>query len=314
MNSTDMALTTSLPIFSGNMTFRGTNTAFETYKKMKPICEGISFVLLTIAALGNSFTMGTILLDKQSRRFCSAYLFNICLADVLFSIANIAGEAIHASWDAQKRWDNRCVENGVLYMKFVTYTVSMFSLIALSVERFAAVSSPVAWMRRRSEFRKIKELTLAFIWFVGIVFPLPYAMCPNFQPRLKIPLNIALFVLLHVIPLCTIVVVTLKICQVLHNKVNENAADQRRAQRDRLVALLIVMVITFLVFFAPYHVMYVYMGFANPPITAQYLIGSRIATVATYIYPALTPIFYFAFCKNFRSGFSKVFWKCPSTQ
>ena len=198
-----------------------------------------------------------------------------------------------------------CRERGAVHDIRHIYRVYVFSH---SVERFAAVSSPVAWMRRRSGFRKIKVLTLAFIWFVGIVFPLPYATCPNFRPRLKIPLNIALFVLLHVIPLCTIVVVTLKICQVLHNKVNENAADQRRAQRDKLFALLIVMVIAFLIFFAPYHVMYVYMGFANPPITVQYLIGSRIATVATYIstHPS-HPYSILPSAKTFAQAFQRCF-------
>ena len=115
MSSIGIPNVTSSTMFYGNKTFGAYNSDdLVAYFRMKPISEVIAFLLLSIAVLGNSFTIGTILLDKQSRKFCSAYLFNICLADALFAIVNIAGETIFATWDMRMRLKHQCVEYSLI--------------------------------------------------------------------------------------------------------------------------------------------------------------------------------------------------------
>lgn len=282
-------------------------------KELRPMFYTFAYASLILALLGNGLIIIIVACDRQSRSMANLFLFNISIADVLYAAVNIAGESLYLSMEdtPQKIVDNACLLRSLTSFRFLTYSVSMLSLVALSVERYHAVCKPLTAYTNAANINIFKIGIFVFIWVMSVAMSVPVGLC-KFEGNVK-AFAISLVVLLHTIPLIIIVVTNTIILVSVRSRVGpgENREVGEGRARRKLTTLLIIMVITFIMFWSPYQFFFLHTIFAaksrpHPVYYFKMLIVQRAANVLAYFNPTLNPFLYIFYSKNFRQGLRKL--------
>ncbi|XP_001635137.2 neuropeptide FF receptor 1 [Nematostella vectensis] len=273
---------------------------------LKPIFTGLTFSCIAIALLGNMLIILTILRDKRIRGMAHIFLLNIAVSDILYSVVNLAGAILSHAMTPQALKANNClIHKPLVTARFVCYAASVFSIATLSVERWYAICQPFAAARKTVQKKKLKILIFAVIWILSFAVAFPLALCETGHEKVHaIVLASTLLVLPSLIILFANGMIILSIKNADIFEVSEHGNEGRR-KRDSLLKLLVAIIISFIVFWLPYNVLYLYLQFASrPPLVTVIKLGiiSRAVTVTSYFHPALNAFLYYGFCKDFRRG------------
>lgn len=278
----------------------------ELYTTLTPIFTVLSYCLLSVALLGNLLIILTIFKDPKIRGFAHIFLLNIAIADVLYALVNFAGETLSLVVSANQQKAIRCsVFKPLTAVRFVCYAVAVFSLAVLSVERWHVICLPFAAAQNPSLKKKIKMLTLVAVWLLAVGISFPIALCTTGHERVH---TIILAISLLVIPFLIILTANVKIIFTIRKagifEVSDQAQEAIRKRRH-LLNLLFAIVISFILLWLPYTVLYIYLSFFRATdliMRYKIVIITKAVVVTSYINPALNAIMYYGFCKDFRRG------------
>ena len=93
----------------------------------------------------------------------------------------------------------------------------------------------------------------------------------------------------------------------------EMSAVNERA-REKIRMLLITLILSVVVFWSPYHCLFLYFVFAKPPSSPSAAVKLQLAfragNVWTYFNPLLNALLYYIFSKEFRKGLTGLLARC----
>nr|UKQ02631.1 cholecystokinin-type receptor [Ophionotus victoriae] len=174
-------------------------------------------VIFILAVVGNILVIMTLVHNKRMRTVTNVFLFSLAVSDVLFAIVCIPFTLVGNI--LQRFIFGAGICKIVPYFQGVSVTVSVWTMVAISLERYHAICNPLSsriWQTKRHAYRAIAAIwTLGFLIFLpSIIFtqliPLSegHHMCREKWPA-KIYMEVyttSMFVILMVIPLWTMAI------------------------------------------------------------------------------------------------------------
>ncbi|XP_072040880.1 cholecystokinin receptor-like isoform X2 [Amphiura filiformis] len=186
-----------------------------------PINMGLLiFMYVTVfilAVVGNILVIMTLVHNKRMRTVTNVFLFSLAVSDVLFAIMCIPFTLVGNI--LQRFIFGAGVCKIVPYFQGVSVTVSVWTMVAISLERYHAICNPLSsriWQTKRHAYRAI-----AAVWILGFLLFIPTIvftkliplneedyMCREVWPHeiFKKVILTSIFVILMVIPLLTMAI------------------------------------------------------------------------------------------------------------
>lgn len=284
---------------------------------LDPIFTTVEFSTLSIAFIGNILIVFTIFSNKKMRSLAHLFLLNVAMADLFFSALNISGHATEHLLHEQALEETFCtLYRPLITVRFVAYAVSMFCLAALSVERWYVVSWPLrAQFSNAILVKKLKFSFLLLIWIVALAISAPMGLC-----KITVTKTFAIFLalVLHITPLTVIIVVNVKTILSLNRNAVCEVSAVNEGSREKIRKLLISLILSVVIFWSPYHCLFLYSVFAEPPssptLAIKLAIAFRVGNAVAYFNPLLNALLYYIFSKDFRKGLSSLLRRCFGRQ
>ncbi|XP_055602011.1 neuropeptide SIFamide receptor-like [Uranotaenia lowii] len=286
------------------------------------------FVVFIVGLIGNSFVIAVVFRAPRMRTVTNFFIVNLAVADVLvivFCLPATLMSNIFVPW--MLGW---LMCKTVPYIQGVSVAASVYSLIAVSLDRFLAIWWPLKLQitKRRARFM------IVCIWIIALASTIPWALffelVPIFPdaPEIKLCVEVwppgtdgALYFLLANLVACYLLPMTLiTICYILiWIKVWRRSipGDSKDAQMDRMqqkskikvVKMLVVVVILFVLSWLPLYVIFarIKLGGALESSEEELLqIATPIAQWLGASNSCINPILYAFFNKKYRKGFAAI--------
>ncbi|NWT89925.1 GALR1 protein, partial [Lanius ludovicianus] len=279
-------------------------------------------VIFTLGVLGNTLVITVLARSKPGKRRSTTNIFilNLSIADLaylLFCIPFQSTVYVLPTWVL-----------GAFICKFIHYfftismLVSIFTLSAMSVDRYVAI----VHSRRSSALRIPRNAMLG----VGLIWALSFAMaspvahhqrifhretsnqtfCWEFwpNPRHKKVYVICTFVFGYLLPLLLISFCYAKVLNHLHKKLR-NMSKKSETSKKKTAQTVLVVVVVFGISWLPHHVIHLWAEFGVFPLTQASFLFRVTAHCLAYSNSSVNPIIYAFLSENFRKAYKQVF-KC----
>ncbi|KAM4689565.1 galanin receptor type 1 [Discoglossus pictus] len=278
-------------------------------------------IIFTLGVLGNSLVITVLARNKpgKPRSTTNIFILNLSIADLaylLFCIPFQSTVYVLPTWVL-----------GAFLCKFTHYfftismLVSIFTLSAMSVDRYVAI----VHSRRSSSIRVSRNALVGviLIWILSIAMASPVAynqrlihrsnnqtFCWEFWPNLKNKriYVVCTFVFGYLFPLLLISFCYAKVLNHLHKKLR-NMSKKSEASKKKTAQTVLVVVVVFGISWLPHHVICLWAEFGTFPLTQASFVFRIAAHCLAYSNSSVNPIIYAFLSENFRKAYKQVF-KC----
>ncbi|KAM9309136.1 galanin receptor type 1-like [Pholidichthys leucotaenia] len=281
---------------------------------------GLIFVL---GVLGNSMVITVLARSKpgKPRSTTNIFILNLSIADLsylLFCIPFQSTIYMMSTWVL-----------GAFICKFIHYfftvsmLVSIFTLSAMSVDRYVAI----VHSRKSSSIRVAKHalVGVVVIWIFSLAMAAPIMHYQNiFHPRenesetfcwevwpdqnQKKIYVVCTFVFGYVLPLLLISFCYAKVLNHLHKKLR-NMSKKSEASKKKTAQTVLVVVVVFCLSWLPHHVVHLWAEFGTFPLNQASFVLRVAAHCLAYSNSSVNPVIYAFLSENFRKAYKQVF-KC----
>ncbi|CAK1598509.1 unnamed protein product [Parnassius mnemosyne] len=289
--------------------------------------------MVIVATVGNLVVIWIVLANKRMRSVTNYFLVNLSVADAMVSTLNVTFNftyMLYSDWPF-----------GHFYCKFnqfiavVSISASVFTLMAISIDRYVAIISP---LRPRLGKRATLGIAAA-IWAGSSILSSPNIayfttevdilpdgttrrVCfPEWpdgittRSRLEYLYNVAFMVLTYFLPIISMTYTYARVGVELWGSQSIGECTQRQLDniksKRRVVKMMIVVVVIFAVCWLPFHVYFVvtsyYPDVVNYPHIQEIYLGIYWLAMSNSMY---NPIIYCWMNSKFRRGFKQFFWCC----
>ncbi|XP_071478325.1 bombesin receptor subtype-3-like [Diadema antillarum] len=307
------------------------NYSYDTNETYIPADEDPSLSLaapifmicaVIVGTLGNGGLIYIVLRNRDMRNIPNLLILNLSVGDFLYLALNvpfyIANYLVGSfAW-------NFGLCRFVNALQFISQGVSVFTLTALSTDRFYAIARPLQQRQSNSTRRTIG--LAAGIWVLSTVFAIPavaftttkHGGCglPYQSVQTKV-YYVILFVGLYLIPLVVIsVFYTLTAVALLHgsfkleSRVRQGGNEKRMRSRTRLAMIILIAAVCFAICWLPFYLFVLWFEFGFDPVVfgkpAMYCLFDM-----HYLLPilgsCLNPIILFVMSSNYRLHLRSLF-------
>ncbi|KAI5088731.1 hypothetical protein C0J45_21303 [Silurus meridionalis] len=285
------------------------------------IVPGIFGCIFFLGIVGNTLVMVVIgrIKSKRSRSTTNIFILNLSIADLSFLVFCVPFQATIYSLP---EW-----VFGAFLCKFVHYVftlsmlVSIFTLVAMSVDRYVAVvlskKSPCIRNRRNA------LAGVCVIWALSFVFAVPVAQhqiltnhpeAPNSsfcweiwpEPVARRTYKVTILVIGYLLPLLLITCCYTKVLYHLHKKIKNMSKKSERSKRKTAQTVLLV-VAAFLFCWMPHHIIAMWVEFGEFPLNDASFAFRIMSHCLAYGNSCVNPILYAFLSENFRKACRQVF-------
>nr|CAI5832063.1 unnamed protein product [Callosobruchus analis] len=257
----------------------------ETY-----IVPVLFFLIVIVGVLGNGTLVVIFVRHRNMRNVPNTYILSLALADLLVIITSVPFTSVIYTLESWPWGELICKISETA--KDISTAVSIFTLTALSADRFFAIVDPLKKFHASGGGKRATRVTLctAFsIWILAIVCAIPAAIgshikgipagnaqffvCYPFPEHWlndKYPQVMVMgkFLLFYIVPLAIIGIFYLSMAAALmlsaKNMPGELQGMQRQMKARKKVAVtVLIFVVVFAIFFAPLHAFMLFFYF-NP--------------------------------------------------
>ncbi|XP_028906933.1 galanin receptor type 1-like [Ornithorhynchus anatinus] len=242
---------------------------------------------------------------------CSFLLFCVPFQATVYSLPEWVFGAFLCKW--------------VHYCVMVSMLVSVFTLVAMSVDRYVAIVHARRSLCIRS--RRNAALGVATAWLLAVAVAVPTAQhqvlvsgqhqAPNRSfcwehwgaghTSAKHAYKIVILLLGYLLPLMLITYCYAKVLFHLHKKVKNVSKKSERSKKKTAQTILLVVAV-FLVSWMPHHIIIMWAEFGNFPLTSTSFTFRIISHCLAYSNSCINPILYAFLSENFRRSCRQV---CP---
>ncbi|KAJ8248997.1 hypothetical protein GJAV_G00230050 [Gymnothorax javanicus] len=283
-----------------------------------PVIFGIIFLL---GVIGNTLVIIVIgrIKSRRSRSTTNTFILNLSIADLSFLLFCVPFQATIYSLP---EW-----VFGAFFCKFVHYfvmvcmLVSIFTLVAMSVDRYIAV----VHAKKSPCIRNKKNAVtgVCTIWFLSFIFAVPVAhhqtlishpeapnssFCWEEWPD-KVPKHsykVTILIIGYLLPLVLITCCYAKVLFHLHKKMKNMSKKSERSKKKTAQTVLLV-VAAFLICWMPHHIIAMWVEFGRFPLNDASFAFRILSHCLAYGNSCVNPILYAFLSENFRKACQQVF-------
>ncbi|XP_023790516.1 galanin receptor type 1-like [Cyanistes caeruleus] len=287
-----------------------------------PVLFGLIFLLgmvgntLVLVVLGRLRPGG-----RPSRSATNIFILNLSIADFSFLLFCVPFQATIYSLPEWIFGAFFC--KWVHYLAMATMLVSIFTLVAMSVDRYIAVvhakRSPCIRSKRNA------ALGVAVIWLLSLLIAIPVAQhqalmsghqqAPNSSfcwehwangSTAKQMYKITILLVGYLLPLLLITCCYAKVLYHLHTKVKNISKKSERSKKKTAQTVLLVVAV-FLLSWLPHHIITMWAEFGHFPLNNISFTFRIISHCLAYGNSCINPILYAFLSENFRKACRQVF-------
>lgn len=292
----------------------------------------LDLLILLAGIFGNLAVCMVVVQNRSMHTNTNYYLFNLAVADLLYLLFGLPFE-MHMFWH-QYPWPF-----GLVFCKLRSLVTeacsyaSVLTIVAFSVERYIAICHPLYSYVMANLQRVIA--VIALIWTMSFVTASPFAVNRYVQflyyppsnghelpesgictSRTEFGLYEASTCLFFIIPLLILInmyaCIALKLNKSIGQRTNERLGKcsvQQMKSRSNIIRMLIVIVITFFISWAPFHAQRLVFHYGKEwPTYVQ--INEYLFTIGGFFYYlscAINPIIYNVMSQRYRTAFYHTF-------
>ncbi|XP_076758934.1 SIFamide receptor [Xylocopa sonorina] len=286
----------------------------------------VAYVLVFVVGLiGNSFVIAVVYRSPRMRTVTNFFIVNLAVADVLvivFCLPATLMSNIFVPWFLG--W---FMCKAVAYIQGVSVAASVYSLVAVSLDRFLAI-----WWPLKCQITKRRaRMMIIVIWFIALTTTSPWLLffdlvaiydddpdlrlCLEMWPR---PEDGTLFFLIGNLTLCYVLpTILISLCYILiwikvwrrHIPSDTKDAQMERIQQKskvKVVKMLVVVVILFVLSWLPLYVIFTVIKLGGDVAEREDEILPIATPIAQWLGASnscINPILYAFFNKKYRRGF-----------
>lgn len=289
-------------------------------------------ILMVISLVGNSVIISVVWKEARMRKTINFFIVNMCAADLLITL--YMPRVMSLSYAGYEWQVNGII--GLIFCKLSVFmhetaiTTSIFTVVAISSDRFFAVVFPL----KNFVTKKVCRLLIVAIWISSVLIRLPmlYGLRLGLDKTGKLGCFLSLddtfnegaaktyyqftLISLFAIPLSAIAVlysgilITLKLRKVPGGDVSDIAGrEQRRNSVTKKKVLRLVMTVVALFFFCwlLYFIWLILWSYKiQVPCEVLFL-----RLFLAHVNSALNPCLYLLLNENFHEGFKNILSRCP---
>uniref|UniRef100_A0A665TQC8 Galanin receptor type 1 n=1 Tax=Echeneis naucrates TaxID=173247 RepID=A0A665TQC8_ECHNA len=280
-----------------------------------PVVFGLIFV---VGVLGNSLVMVVIGKVRRSGSPTNVFILNLSVADLSFLIFCVPFQATIYSLPDWVFGDFICKFGH--YFSTVTMLVSIFTLVAMSVDRYIAVvhskKSPCVRSRRNA------LVGVCVIWTLSLLCSVPVAQhqalvshpfAPNctfcwekWSGTSKHTYRVTILLIGYLLPLLLIICCYSGVLFHLHKKMKNMSKKSEHSKRKTAQTILLV-VAAFAVCWAPHHIIAMWVEFGSFPLNDTTFVFRIVSHCLSYGNSCVNPVLYAFLSENFRKACRQVF-------
>lgn len=305
----------------------------ETY--IVPIIFAVIFL---VGVLGNGTLILIFMRHRNMRNVPNTYIISLALGDLLLILTCVPFTSTVYTFDSWPYGETICKISEAA--KDISVGVSVFTLTALSAERYCAISNPI---RRRISSKPFTLLIAVAIWLLAAILALPstffsslhtgrvtdgheieycYPFPIEFGERYRKGVVLFKFLAYYAVPLCIIACFYILMAKHLEMTTRnmpgemQGQSSQIRA-RKKVAKMVLSFVIMFMICFLPHHVFMLWFHFwpTSQDDFNEFWNAFRIAAFClSFINSCINPIALYFISGVFRKYFNRylfVCWKTP---
>ncbi|KAI4801111.1 hypothetical protein KUCAC02_000037 [Chaenocephalus aceratus] len=281
------------------------------------ISLGFSVIFL-LGTVGNSLVLAVLFRNGQmNTKTTNMFIFNLGIADLCFIVFCVPFQATIYTLDEWVFGPVVC--KLVHFIIFLTMYASIFTLTAVSLDRYLAICYPLHSREMRTPKNAI--ISICLVWALALVFSGPYlsyysqmdlagtVVCiPDWESKPRIIMDVCTFVFGYLIPVLVLGLTYARTIRYLWTSVDpvKDMSESRRAKR-KVTKMIIVVAALFCLCWLPHHVVILCMWFGSFPLNHTTYVLRILSHLVAYTNSCLNPIVYALISKHFRKGFRKVF-------
>lgn len=317
-----------------NTTNNGTLSPYYRISTAEIWISSIFLIFLIITSvIGNFLIMGVVYTNKRMRTITHYFIINNAVADLLVTALGMptaAREQILGT-DTIPFGGYR----GLIFCKLLLYTQdiscssSIFTLVAIAMDRFCVTFFPFKRLITMSRAKWI----MGGIWLVSLILPLPIALVVKISKdpddtyfcqedwsvfrfigtfeQVEQAYTMLVFILWYATPL---IIMTFLYCSMIKKVWKRTIPGQETPRTQQIqyntkmkvLKLLISVVICFALCWLPYHVMFLYYAHGTSPALNIWLFCNSMR----FANSSITPWIYVVFSRDYRVGVKNIILRC----
>ncbi|KAL3968119.1 gamma-aminobutyric acid receptor subunit alpha [Sarotherodon galilaeus] len=281
------------------------------------VCAGFAVIFL-LGTVGNSLVLAVLFRSGQmNTKTTNLFILNLAIADLCFIVFCVPFQATIYTLDEWVFGPAVC--KVVHFIIFLTMYASIFTLTAVSLDRYLAICYPL----RSREMRTPKNAltSIGLLWALALVFSGPYlsyfsqmdlagtVVCiPTWESKPRIIMDMCTFVFGYLVPVLVLGLTYARTIRYLWTSVGplKDMSESRRA-KWKVSKMIIIVAALFCLCWLPHHLVILCMWLGRFPLNYTTYVLRILSHFVAYANSCLNPIVYALVSKHFRKGFRKVF-------
>lgn len=275
-------------------------------------------VIMALSLVGNSTIIGVVLRNKSLRTKANVLIVNMAVSDLLATLFELPRRLYIASTNSFQ-WETTSVLAQAIcklapFMREVSCSVSIFSMVAVAMDRFYAIVTPLTEKPRLLKHKVIipmiwiSAMTIYAIYFYAfqlVQYPGRTLCREMLTSQQKQIFDTSRFITVIAIPFLTVTYLYSSIAYTMARRpMLGTTTTRRRRQNTRIIKLAVSIVAFFIALWTPYYIFLLLVHFGRQqlfelPITTLFILG-QVFTTLTYVSFAINPIICVVFNTNFR--------------
>ncbi|XP_034716096.1 galanin receptor 2a [Etheostoma cragini] len=281
------------------------------------ISLGFSVIFL-LGTVGNCLVLAVLVRNGQMKtKTTNMFILNLGVADLSFIVFCVPFQATIYTLDEWLFGPAVC--KLVHFIIFLTMHASIFTLTAVSLDRYLAICYPLRSREMRTPKNALASICL--VWVLALVFSAPYLsyysqmdlagtrVCvPAWESNPRIIMDVCTFIFGYLLPVLVLGLTYACTIRYLWTSVDpvEDMSESRRAKR-KVTKMIVIVTALFCLCWLPHHLVLLCMWSGRFPLNHATYVLRILSHLMAYTNSCLNPIVYALVSKHFRKGFRKVF-------
>ncbi|XP_056433066.1 galanin receptor 2a [Gadus chalcogrammus] len=289
--------------------------------KLETAFISLAFSLIfLVGTVGNCLVLAVLFrTGKMNTKTTSLFIFNLGIADLSFIVFCVPFQATIYTMDEWVFGPVFC--KVVHFLIFLTMHASIFTLAAVSLDRYQAICYPLHSRQMRTPRNALASISL--VWLLALLFSGPYlsyyrqvelgggrACLPVWEPAPRLAMDMCTLVFGYLLPFAVLGVTYARTVRHLWTSADPprtpDVSESRRAKR-RVTKMLVAVAALFGLCWLPHHLLVLCMWFGPFPLNHTTYALRILSHLLAYVNSCLNPVVYALVSRHFRKGFGKLF-------
>ncbi|KAK7135014.1 hypothetical protein R3I93_018196 [Phoxinus phoxinus] len=292
---------------------------FSPNWKVESVIISVIFsIIFLVGTVGNCLVLAVLIRNGQmNTKSTNLFILNLGLADLCFIVFCVPFQATIYTMDEWVFGPFVC--KAVHFIIYLTMYASIFTLTAVSLDRYLAIRYPLRSRETRTPRNALTSISL--VWALSLFCSSPYlsyyqqmdlngtTVCiPAWNIHHRRAMDVCTFIFGYLIPVLILGITYARTIRYLWTSVDpmQDMSESRKAKR-KVTKMIIIVAVLFCLCWLPHHLVILCMLFGHFPLNHTTYVIRILSHLVAYANSCLNPIVYALVSKHFRKGFKKVF-------